>query len=320
MKLSCIAAAVALLSAGTGAFAMETLSDDALSNASGQAGLTITTIIGSGDGGILAYSDTNGRTGTNAPTSTSFYTNNTFAGDLLAGFTLSGTVTTTIDVGATSASGPADLLVDISTSTATPLKTTINWLGVCATAGDASGLCGGTTATSTVAPSSAGFSNILAIPAAGVAISLGGADIELLLGATSAQHFITATLPSSFNLTIGTGSTTGAAPQLSLLDPNNYFTAAKAGGIGFSELSITPTAATTTTIDACTTTATATCTNALTGGLAGLLIQSSGGSYNIVADNVTMGNIGTTAPTAAIGNVAIYGFNPTGTSTMVSGH
>jgi hypothetical protein len=284
------------------AFALEALSDAALSAATGQAGLTITTVLpAAGVTGIFDYTDTNGGTGGPA----AFATSNPNGADVLASFKLTGKSTMTVDAGATGG-GAANVLFDITTDTVTGLTASITSASACATSNDTKGVC------------SAG-SSILSLPAAGVAITLKGLDLQVLLGASSAQHFITASLPATFNLTIGTGSATGSASQLSVLDPNNFTSAATSGGIGVGELLIDPTVASTTTIDACTTTATTTCTAALTGGLAGLLIQSNA-TVDVVAYNVTLGNVGTTSPTAAIGNIALYNLAMSGISVMVSGH
>jgi len=296
-----IALALAITALSQASFALQPLPDDTLADTTGQAGLTVTTVLGTGVSGILDYTDENGGTGGPA----AFATSNPNSADILASFTLTGKTTMTLDAGATTA-GAANVLVDISTDTTTGLTTKISSVSACATSKDTVGVC------------SAG-SPILSLPASGISLVLKGLDLQVLLGAGSTQHFVTASLPSTFNLTIGTGSAAGSAPQLSLLDPNNYTSAATAGGIGVGELLVAPTGASTTTIDSCTTTATATCTAALTGGLAGLLVQTNA-TLNINAYNITLGNVGTTTPTAPIGSVAIYGLALAGVSTMISGH
>jgi hypothetical protein len=304
MELARHVLALAVIAASSSAFALDQLSDDTMANTTGQAGLTTTTILPAGGlTGKFDWTDTNGGTGGPA----AFAGTNGSAADVQAAFKLTGKSTMTIDVGAT-AGGAADLLMDISTDAVTGLTTTITSASVCANSN---------VNTSTGACSAS--SSILSLPAAGVAITLKGLDLQVLLGASSAtQHFITATLPATFNLTIGTGTTAGNAPQLSILDPNNNSGASTQGGIGVSELLVAPTGASTTTVDACTTTATAFCTAALTGGLPGLLVQSNA-TLNITAYNTTLGNVAGT-PTAAIGNVGVYGLSMNGTSTMISGH
>lgn len=317
MKLGAIAAAVAMISACSGAYAMESLDDDAMSDATGQAGLTITTTLGTGVGGIFDYTDTNGKTGTGA-TAGGFFTNNTQSAELLAGFSLSGKIVSTVDVGALTA-GNADLFIDTQS---TNFTTTLNWLGVCSDANSTNGQCNGTgTASTAPTASTTTFEPILGLPSTGVQVSLANFDAQIILGsASTTQHFMTITLPSTFSLTLGTGGTT---PQFSLLDGNNYTSGATEGGIGMSQLTVTPTGALTTTVDACNGSGVATtfCSATAPAGLQVTVAANS--TFNIVATNVVLGNVGSTSTTSSIGNVALYSFNAggtTGTTINIAGH
>jgi hypothetical protein len=283
---------------------LEPIADAALADTTGQAGLEITTTFPStGLTGIFHYEDTDGGAGNS---SADFVTGNPDAANLLAGFKLTGKMLTTLDVGA-NASSQANVLIETTTDS-TGLGLTINSLSTCAASQDTSSGC------------NSGFgSDILALPAGGLTVTLANMDLKLLLGASNSQHFISMDLPASFNITVGTGNTANDAPQFSLLDPNNVVSSTSAGGIGVSELQITQTAASTTTVDACASAATITCSAALTGGLSGLLIQSNA-QLNVTAYNVTLGDVGSATPSAAIGNVAVYGLSMSGVSIMVSGH
>lgn len=323
MKLGSLAAAVAMVSACSAAYAMDTLNDAAMADTTGQAGLTITTTLGASVGGIFDYTDTNGVTGTTA-TSGSFTSTGTFAADLLSGFKVSGKITTTVDVGATTSStGPADLLVDISS---TNLSVTLNWVGVCAngTAGATGEAACGSTGTSSTAPSSSQYSNVFLLPAGGVVLNLSNIDIQALLGAANgSQDFLTVTLPNTFTLTLGTNSaSTTTTPQFALLDPNNYSSATTAGGIGVGELSVNPSTNLVVDISACNGTSTGGGGggSGCAAGQQGLLATIATGTTDVHLYNVVLGNVGTTSPTASIGNVALYGLNLAGTSVLVAGH
>ena len=304
MKLARHALALAIIAASSSAFALDQLTDDALSNATGQAGLTIITNMGGGVAGTLDYTDTDGSLGSgSAAFASGTYTSKA---DVLVGFNLTGKTTTTIDVGANG--NLSNVVVDVSTDTTTGFTTSLTSVTSCANSNvsTSTGVC------------STGSASILSLPATGVAITLKGLDLQVTLGSASAStHFISAALPSTFNLTIGTGTAAGAAPQLSILDPNNFSSAATAGGIGVSELLIAPTnvAGTTTTVDACTTTVTAMCAS----GIAGLQIKSNA-ILNVTAYNVALGQVGTGTATAAIGNVALDGLNTSTMTTFISGH
>lgn len=323
MRLSALAAAVVIGGSCPTAFAMVEMSDFALSGASAQGGLTITSKLGASVGGIFDYTDTNGVTGTSA-TAGSFTSTGTFAADLLSGFKVSGTVKTTVDIGATTSStGPADMLVDISS---TNLAITLNWVGVCpnGTSGASGEAACGATGSSSTAPSSSQYSNVLLLPSGGVSLNLSNIDIQALLGAANgSQDFLTITLPASFVLSLGTNSASATTtPQFALLDPNNYSSSATAGGIGVGELVIAPTSAITTDVSAC--------NNVSAGGggggsgcaagQAGLLATIAVGTVTVNMYNVVLGNVGSSSPSASMGNVGLYGLNLAGTSVLVAGH
>lgn len=287
LKKLAIVSAISLVSAG--AFAMEAVDDVALSNTTGQAGLTITTNLNI-SGATLTYTDTDG-----------FGTSYNKSGDLnVRGLGITGTgIVTKIDVGGNGTTAALNLEVDLPV-----LTITVGSIDVCNT--PVSGQC--------AAPSK---SNVLLLPTGGLTITTTAQVMNVQLGdkTTPQGHMAVLTDSSAMSITLGNGS----ANQIVVADPNNG-TASSTPGIGIGKMVLSGLDMGTsfsggnyTSVDATT---------------AGLVMKFNGNamsSVGVALTNVSLGETcagiasGCTA-SPSIGNVTISGLNMSGTSVTISGH
>ncbi len=292
-----IALVSAMSLASFGAYAMEALNDTGLEQATGQAGLTISTTLNI-SGAALTYTDTDGIAGTAYGTGTG---GTGAAGSLnIRGLGLSSganQIVTTIDVGANS-SGQAVLQVGVSMP-----ALTLSFSGVDVTS------VGGAAPTT---------SNLIITPGA-VSATLAAQTLTLQLGDVSPQgHMAVISDSAATSLSIGNGS----ANQVVVVDAANKSTTSTPG-IGIGQLNVTG-------LDFGTTTGTgaAAADTTVDATSAGLVIgfgSAAMTNVGVAMNNVTLGETcagiasGCTA-SAPIGNISISGLNMSGTKVTIAGH
>jgi len=304
------------------------MADEAMAATAAQGGINIITALNLSSA-ALTYTDPDG------------FSNFTTSADLnLRTFGLSGTFTTTLDVGATSSNQgsiavgvqlPASLTLSFTTawpSSASPAGLGVGVLDLCATPG--SGIC---------SPGSSGDYPLLMAPASGVSMTLtsNAAVLNLMLG-SSTSHTAMLSDAGSSSLAIS-GSATGV--NLALVDPGSVTAVGSmVGGAGFHSLAMGGlefgSGSNATSLDFCTAAVTSNCPLAKTNpggssGVAGLLLNfgsSAMTSVSFVASGVAIGNVGSgasyggtgTAVNNNVGTVALGNLNIANTAVLISGH
>lgn len=278
-KLLLVSALTALASP---VFAMESMDDSAMSEATGQDGIDIFTTLNI-SGATLTYTDTNGFA------STPSYAN---SGDLkVNGLGVTGTVKMSVDVGATAAGPEAALLLGINGTSA--LNISLTSITVNKTGG-------------------ATNYDILTLPVGTTITVASGYNLNLELGKGPSGHLGVLT-GNIGTITVGDNAT--PTQKVALTDSSN------SGTIGFSRVQLTGIdlgggSGNQTNIDVCDGTAvTANCA----AGAPGLKVTFAGTAMATVGANINDIRLGS-ATGPVVGQVAITGLNLSGTSMRIVGH
>jgi len=304
--------ASAVLALSTGAYAMEAMDDQSLSDATGQQGLTITTAL-KVSGATMVYTDSDGLT-----------TSGTYnkSGDLVVqGIGISdgsgngAGIVTTIDVGGDNVvTAASKALLNIGITGTTNLVMAFNTISVISTGVDGTNNpnLGGTTV--------GVLSNVINTTGAQTLTVASGYSIQVQLG-SGASNFAalsgnlgTITLGS---VAVTTGAYSGANNAIFLKDSSGGVSGGQLGiaGLQVSGLNL-GTVAAPTLVDVCNGVAVGVCTAADTTGI-DIVISTVGlTSVALTMANITAGS----ASTASLGSVYLSGLNLSGTKINIAGH